>query len=107
MVCGAVAPGASLRSEGCRAARRDPSPSMGETVSNSDLLEKPDVRDSDTGNANEVFHYVRKNKIAESAVMGTLVEALCGEVFPVTKSPKPGSPVCPACKEVYEQLKRD
>ena len=71
-----------------------------------DILERPDVRDADTGNANEVFHYVRKNKIAESAVMGTMVEALCGEVFPVTKSPKPGSPVCPACKEVYEQLKK-
>jgi hypothetical protein len=78
-----------------------------ETVSNSDILERPDVRDSDTGNANEVFHYVRKNKIAESAVMGTMVEALCGEVFPVTKSPKPGSPVCPACREIYDQLKKD
>jgi hypothetical protein len=77
------------------------------TVSSSDILERPDVRDADTGNANEVFHYVRKNKIAESAVMGTLVEALCGEVFPVTKSPKPGSPVCPACKEIYEQLRKD
>ena len=75
-------------------------------VSSTDLLEKPDVREGDTGNANEVFHYVRKNKIAESAVMGTMVEALCGEVFPVTKSPKPGSPVCPACKEVYEQLRK-
>ncbi|GAB3323510.1 hypothetical protein GCM10027451_47110 [Geodermatophilus aquaeductus] len=107
MVGGAVAPGAHLRQEARRAARRDPSPTLGETVSNSDLLEKPDVRDSDTGNANEVFHYVRKNKIAESAVMGTLVEALCGEVFPVTKSPKPGSPVCPACKEVYEQLRKE
>jgi DUF3039 family protein len=82
-------------------------PSLGETVSSTDILEKPDVREGDTGSANEVFHYVRKNKIAESAVMGTMVEALCGEVFPVTKSPKPGSPVCPACKEVYEQLKRD
>jgi hypothetical protein len=69
-------------------------------VSQSDILERPDVREGDTGNANEVFHYVKKNKIAESAVMGTLVEALCGEVFPVTKAPKPGSPVCPACKEV-------
>jgi hypothetical protein len=39
--------------------------------------------------------------------MGTMVEALCGEVFPVTKSPKPGSPVCPACKEVYQQLSKD
>ena len=39
-------------------------------VTSSDILERPDVRDSDTGNANEVFHYVKKNKIAESAVMG-------------------------------------
>ena len=45
-------------------------------MSSSDILERPDVRDADTGNANEVFHYVRKNKIAESAVMGTMVEAL-------------------------------
>ena len=29
------------------------------------------------------FHYVKKDKIAESAVMGTHVVALCGEVFPV------------------------
>jgi hypothetical protein len=84
-----------------------PSPPNREyAVTSSDILERPDVRDSDTGNANEVFHYVKKNKIAESAVMGTMVEALCGEVFPVTKSPKPGSPVCPACKEVYESLKK-
>ena len=66
------------------------------------VLEKPETRDADTGS--EVFHYVKKNKIAESAVLGTMVEALCGEVFPVTKAPKPGSPVCPACKEIYESL---
>lgn len=67
------------------------------------VLEEPRTSDTDTGP--DMFHYVRKNKIAESAVMGTLVEALCGEVFPVTKAPKPGSPVCPACKEIYESLR--
>jgi hypothetical protein len=67
------------------------------------VLEKPSTSDTDTGP--DMFHYVRKNKIAESAVMGTFVEALCGEVFPVTKAPKPGSPVCPACKEIYESLR--
>jgi hypothetical protein len=72
-----------------------------------EILERPDVRDADTDKNDEVFHYVRKNKIAESAVMGTLVEALCGEVFPVTKVPKPGSPVCPKCQEIYEQLRKD
>lgn len=65
-------------------------------------LESPKTADAETGN--EVFHYVKKAKIAESAVMGSMVQALCGEVFPVTKTPKPGSPVCPACKEIYESL---
>jgi Protein of unknown function (DUF3039) len=74
-------------------------------VTSTDILEKPDVRDADTDQPPEMFHYVKKNKIAESAVMGTMVQALCGEVFPVTKTPKPGSPVCPACKEIYESLK--
>ncbi len=71
-----------------------------------EILERPDVRDSTTDKSPEVFHYVKKNQIAESAVMGTMVEALCGEIFPVTKSPKPGSPVCEPCKEVYAQLKK-
>lgn len=66
------------------------------------VLEAPRTADADTGE--EMFHYVRKAKITESAVMGTLVEALCGEVFPVTKVPKPGSPVCPRCKEIYDSL---
>jgi hypothetical protein len=62
--------------------------------------ERPDVKEADTGP--EMFHYVAKDKVAESAVMGVYVVALCGEKFPVTKAPKPGSPVCPACKEIYE-----
>jgi formylmethanofuran dehydrogenase subunit E len=53
------------------------------------------------------FHYVKKDSIAESAVMGSHVVALCGEVFPVTRAAKPGSPVCPECKQIYDRLKRD
>jgi hypothetical protein len=68
-----------------------------------EILEQPVTKDADTGP--ELFHYVRKEKIAESAVMGTFVIALCGETFPVTKVPKPGSPVCPACKEIYDSMK--
>lgn len=68
-------------------------------------LESPKTADADTGN--EVFHYVRKAKITQSAVTGTMVEALCGEIFPVTKAPKPGSPVCPACKEIYDSMGSD
>ncbi len=72
-------------------------------MSDTQVRESPTTSETDTGP--DMFHYVRKNKIAESAVMGNLVEALCGEVFPVTKTPKPGSPVCPACKEIYDSLR--
>ncbi len=65
---------------------------------------RPDTTEQTEDDRPEVFHYVQKDKIAESAVMGTHVVALCGEVFPVTKSAKPGSPVCPDCKKVFEKL---
>ncbi|TXG90937.1 DUF3039 domain-containing protein [Rhodococcus rhodnii] len=73
-----------------------------------DTKERPDVSTDETtdDDAPKVFHYVKKNRIAESAVMGTHVVALCGEVFPVTKSAKPGSPVCPDCKKVYDKMKK-
>jgi Protein of unknown function (DUF3039) len=72
-------------------------------VTSTQTLDSPQTADAETGN--ELFHYVRKAKIAESAVTGTMVQALCGEIFPVTKVPKPGSPVCPACKEIFESMR--
>ncbi|MDF0532425.1 DUF3039 domain-containing protein [Tsukamurella sp. 8F] len=71
-------------------------------------LERPDVTEDDTtdDDAPKFFHYVRKEKITESAVTGTFVVALCGETFPVTKSAKPGSPVCPECKKIYNRMKK-
>jgi hypothetical protein len=65
-------------------------------------LDAPQTADAETGD--QVFHYVKKDKIAESAVLGSMVQALCGEVFPVTRTPKPGSPVCGQCKEIYESM---
>jgi hypothetical protein len=65
---------------------------------------RPEGTDTTSDDTPKMFHYVRKSKIAESAVMGNLVVALCGETFPVTRSPKPGSPVCPECKKIYESL---
>lgn len=60
-----------------------------DTIERTDSEERvDDGTDSDTP---KVFHYVKKDKIVESAVMGSHVVALCGEVFPVTKSAKPGS----------------
>lgn len=76
-----------------------------ETLS-TETVERPDVTEKDTDDGEKVFHYVKKNRIAESAVMGTMVEALCGEIFPVTTAPKPGSPVCEPCKEIYARLRK-
>jgi hypothetical protein len=75
-----------------------------QTIERTDTDERVD--DGTDDDAPKVFHYVKKDKIAESAVMGTHVVALCGEVFPVTKSAKPGSPVCADCKRIYESLKK-
>lgn len=69
-----------------------------------DVDTRPEGTDATDDDAPKMFHYVLKNKITESAVMGSYVVALCGETFPVTKSPKPGSPVCPECKRIYEGL---
>ena len=65
---------------------------------------RPETRDSTGDDTPDMFHYVKKSKISESAVLGNMVVALCGETFPVTKSPKPGSPVCPDCKKIFEGL---
>ncbi|MCW2591233.1 MAG: hypothetical protein JWQ86_3660 [Mycobacterium sp.] len=75
-----------------------------QTIERTDTDERVD--DGTDDDAPKVFHYVKKDKIAESAVMGTHVVALCGEVFPVTKSAKPGSPVCADCKRIYASLKK-
>ena len=69
-----------------------------------DVDTRPEEDEQSQDDTPEMFHYVQKNKITESAVMGSHVVALCGYVFPVTKSAKPGSPVCPDCKKIYEGL---
>jgi hypothetical protein len=69
-----------------------------------DLDARPETTESTQDSSPELFHYVRKEKITESAVTGSYVVALCGQVFPVTKSAKPGSPVCPDCKRIFEKM---
>lgn len=77
------------------------------TVSTDTLIRPETTPDESTDDDTpKFFHYVKKDKIAESAIMGTHVVALCGEVFPVTRSAKPGSPVCPECKKVYDSLRK-
>jgi hypothetical protein len=69
-------------------------------VTETEVVEAPSTANTDDGD--DVFHYVPKAKIVESAVTGALVQAICGAIFPVTKAPKPGSPVCQRCQEIYD-----
>jgi hypothetical protein len=57
------------------------------------------------GDHERFAHYVRKEKILESAVSGDPVIALCGKVWVPGRDPQ-RFPVCPACKEIYEMIPR-
>jgi Protein of unknown function (DUF3039) len=64
--------------------------------------ERPQVSHGD-GDHERFAHYVDKDKIVESAVTGVPVVALCGKVWVPSRDPQ-RYPVCPTCKEIYDQL---
>jgi hypothetical protein len=59
---------------------------------------------AEPGDHERFAHYVRKEKILESALSGEPVTALCGKVWVPGRDPK-RFPVCPTCKEIYEGLR--
>lgn len=71
------------------------------TSRETELIEEQLVED---GDHERYSHFVKKDKIVESAVMGNAVVALCGKVWIPNRSPEK-FPVCPTCKEIYEKLK--
>lgn len=56
------------------------------------------------GDHERFSHYVKKEKILESALTGKPVKALCGKKWLPGRDPEK-FPVCPTCKEVYERMK--
>src|SRR3712207_2926623 len=56
------------------------------------------------GDHERFAHYVRKEKILESALTGEPVVALCGKVWVPGRDPSK-FPVCPVCKEIYDGLR--
>ena len=78
-------------------------------MSNPDIgttLEQEQLEQIDQGDHERYSHYVKKDKIVESAVMGGAVIALCGKVWVPNRDPGK-FPVCPDCQKVYETLKGD
>ncbi len=56
------------------------------------------------GDHERFSHYAPKNKIMESALSGKPVLALCGKLWVPGRDPEK-FPICPSCKEIYENLK--
>lgn len=57
----------------------------------------------DDGDHERFAHYVPKDKLTAAMVNGTPVIALCGKVWVPSRDPQ-RFPVCPECKEIYQQL---
>jgi len=55
------------------------------------------------GDHERISHYVKKEKILESALTGKPVRALCGKKWTPGRDPEK-FPVCPTCKEIYESM---
>ena len=79
------------------------SETVGGQSSGSTLLEEV-TQNVEPGDHERNSHYVRKEKIVESAVLGTPVIALCGKVWVPGRDPQK-FPVCPTCKEIYQGLR--
>jgi len=75
-----------------------------------DVLEKVEEStvplSTDDGDHERFSHYVRKEKIVESAVTGKPVRALCGKKWVPNRDPEK-FPICPTCKEIYATLKKE
>jgi len=67
-----------------------------------DLLTRPEVED-DEGSHDRFAHYIKKEKVVESAMTGKAVRALCGKKWVPSRDPEK-YPICPACKAIFESL---
>jgi hypothetical protein len=82
-----------------------------ETGSGLDVLDRElekllNQENLDPGDHERFSHYVKKDKIMESALSGKPVKALCGKKWTPGRDPEK-FPVCPACKDIYEKMKSE
>jgi hypothetical protein len=77
-----------------------------QTISKPSVSIDPQTQNIEPGDHERYSHYVRKDKVVESAVMGNPVVALCGKVWIPNRDPEK-FPVCPECNDIYEQMKKN
>ena len=70
--------------------------------SDTDLLTRPELED-DEGGHDRYAHYIKKEKVVESAVTGKAVRALCGKKWVPSRDPQ-NYPICPTCKAIFESI---
>lgn len=68
-------------------------------------LEGETREDLESGDHERFAHYVKKEKIVESAVSGKPVTALCGKRWIPNRDPKK-FPICPTCKEIHSGMRK-
>ena len=73
------------------------------TGAETDTLTRP-VEQEDDGGHDRFSHYVKIDKIVESAVTGKSVKALCGKKWKPSRDPEK-YPICPACKEIHDGMR--
>jgi hypothetical protein len=73
------------------------------TNSDTDTLTRP-IEQEEDGDHDRFAHYIKKEKIVESAVTGKSVKALCGKKWVPSRDPQK-FPICPLCKEIFESMK--
>ena len=80
--------------------------SKGETAVKERTRPDQETAPVEEGDHDRFSHYVEKDKLTEAMVMGTPVIALCGKVW-VPSRDGTKFPVCPECKEAWENLEDD
>jgi hypothetical protein len=85
---------------------RSPQPQPSGPSTQTAVLEREETvpQLQEPGDHERFSHYVRKEKILESALSGEPVTALCGKVWTPGRDPEK-FPVCPVCKEIYQGLR--
>lgn len=80
----------------------DPQPQTQVPQGGTATIERVETRELvEPGDAERFAHYVKKDKIMESALSGEPVIALCGKVWVPGRDPN-RFPVCPQCKEIID-----
>lgn len=78
---------------------------LGNQSDSDTLLDTRTEEDLESGDHERFSHYVRKDKIVESAVSGKPVTALCGKRWIPSRDPNK-FPICPTCKEIHAGLRK-